>query len=58
MANLDFGRGSSTCLIAMSVAMNFAFGSNVKKTYLEASSHGAAYAFADVLKVVAPIVIA
>ena len=47
---------ASVGLIAVSVAMNFAFGSSFGRTVLESHAYGAAFAFADVLKVAAPIV--
>ena len=49
---------ASAGLIAVSVAMNFAFGSSFGRTALESHAYGAAFAFADILKVAAPIVIA
>src|SRR5262245_9456833 len=49
---------SSTGMLAVSVAMNFAFGSSFGRTALEAYAYGAAFAFADILKVAAPIVVA
>ena len=49
---------ASAGLIAVSVAMNFAFGSSFGRTGLESYAYGAAFAFADILKVVAPIVVA
>ena len=49
---------ASAGLIAVSVAMNFAFGSSFGQTGLESYAYGAAFAFADILKVVAPIVVA
>ena len=49
---------ASAGLIAVSVAMNFAFGSSFGRTGLESYAYGAAFAFADILKVAAPIVIA
>jgi hypothetical protein len=49
---------ASAGLIAVSVVMNFAFGSSFGRTALESHAYGAAFAFADVLKVAAPIVIA
>jgi hypothetical protein len=44
--------------MAVSVAMNFAFGSSFGRTALESYAYGAAFSFADVLKVAAPIVAA
>src|SRR5262245_59517113 len=38
--------------------MNFAFGSSFGRTALESHAYGAAFAFADILKVAAPILIA
>ena len=38
--------------------MNFAFGSSFGRTALEAYAYGAAFGFADILKVAAPIVVA
>jgi len=49
---------ASVGLIAVSVAMNFAFGSSFGRSALESQAYGAAFAFADILKVAAPIVIA
>jgi hypothetical protein len=49
---------ASAGLIAVSVAMNFAFGSSFGRTALESHAYGAAFAFADILKVAAPIVVA
>ena len=49
---------ASAGLIAVSVAMNFAFGSSFGRTALESYAYGAAFAFADVLKVAVPIVVA
>jgi hypothetical protein len=49
---------ASAGLIVVSVAMNFAFGSSFGRTALESHSYGAAFAFADVLKVAVPIVVA
>ena len=49
---------ASAGLIAVSVAMNFAFGSSFGRTALESLAYGAAFAFADVLKVAVPIVVA
>jgi hypothetical protein len=44
--------------MAVSVAMNFAFGSSFGRTAFEAYAYGAAFGFADILKVAAPIVVA
>ena len=41
----------------MSVAVNFAFGSSFGRTGFEGYAYGAAFGFADVLKVAAPLVI-
>jgi hypothetical protein len=49
---------SSTGMLAVSVSMNFAFGSSFGRTAFEAYAYGAAFAFADILKVAAPIVVA
>jgi hypothetical protein len=49
---------ASAGLIVVSVAMNWAFGSSFGRTALESHAYGAAFAFADVLKVAAPIVVA
>jgi hypothetical protein len=49
---------ASAGLIAVSVAMNFAFGSSFGRTALESHAYGAAFAFADILKVAVPIVVA
>ena len=49
---------ASAGLLAVSICINFAFGSSFGRTALEAYAYGAAFAFADVLKVAAPIVIA
>jgi hypothetical protein len=49
---------SSAGMLAVSVSMNFAFGSSFGRTAFEAYAYGAAFAFADVLKVAAPIVVA
>jgi hypothetical protein len=49
---------ASAGLIAVSVAMNFAFGSSFGRTVLESYAYGAAFGFADILKVAAPIVVA
>jgi hypothetical protein len=49
---------ASAGLMAVSVTMNFAFGSSFGRTALESYAYGAAFGFADILKVVAPIVAA
>jgi hypothetical protein len=49
---------ASAGLLAVSICINLAFGSSFGRTALEAYAYGAAFAFADVLKVAAPIVIA
>ncbi len=49
---------ASAGLIGVSVAMNFAFGSSFGRTGLESYAYGAAFGFADILKVAAPFVIA
>jgi hypothetical protein len=49
---------ASAGLIAVSVAMNFAFGSSFGRTPLESYVYGAAFGFADILKVAAPFVVA
>jgi hypothetical protein len=49
---------ASAGLIAVSVTMNFAFGSSFGRTALESYAYGAAFGFADILKVAAPIVAA
>src|SRR5262249_39510099 len=49
---------ASAGLMAVSVAMNFAFGSSFGRTALELYAYGAAFGFADILKVAAPIVAA
>jgi hypothetical protein len=49
---------ASAGLMAVSVAMNFAFGSSFGRTALESYAYGAAFGFADILKVAAPIVAA
>src|SRR4249920_2477308 len=49
---------ASAGLIAVGVSMNFAFGSSFGRTPLESYAYGAAFGFADILKVVAPIVAA
>jgi len=45
-------------MIAVSVVMNFAFGSSFGRTVWESYAYGAAIGFADILKVAAPIVVA
>ena len=47
---------ASAGLMAVSVVMNFAFGSSFGRTEFESYAYGAAFAFADILKVAAPIV--
>jgi hypothetical protein len=49
---------ASAGLIAVSVSMNFAFGSSFGRTPFESYAYGAAFGFADILKVAAPIVVA
>ena len=49
---------ASAGLMAVSVAMNFAFGSSFGKTGFESYAYGAAFALADILKAAAPIVAA
>ena len=49
---------ASAGLIVVSVAMNFAFGSSFGRTGIEGYGYGAAFGFADILKVAAPIVVA
>jgi hypothetical protein len=49
---------ASAGLMAVSVTMNFAFGSSFGRTALESYAYGAAFGFADILKVAAPIVAA
>ena len=49
---------ASAGLIAVGVSMNFAFGSSFGRTPLESYAYGAAFGFADILKVAAPIVAA
>jgi len=49
---------ASAGLLAVSVSINFAFGSSFGRTALEAYAYGAAFGFADILKVAAPVVIA
>jgi hypothetical protein len=50
--------GASAGLMAVSVAMNFTFGSSFGRTTLESYAYGAAFGFADILKMAAPIVAA
>src|SRR5262244_3637237 len=45
-------------LMAVSVSMNFAFGSSFGRTAFESYAYGAAFGFADILKVAAPILVA
>ena len=49
---------ASAGLLAVSVSMNFTFGSSFGRTALESYAYGAAFGFADILKVAAPIVVA
>src|SRR5262245_2838611 len=49
---------ASAGLIAVSVSINFAFGSSFGRTPLESYAYGFAFGFADILKVAAPIVVA
>src|SRR5215510_9039478 len=49
---------ASAGLLGVSVSMNFAFGSSFGRTALESYAYGAAFGFADILKVAAPIVVA
>ena len=49
---------ASAGLLAVSVSMNFAFGSSFGRTAFESYAYGAAFGFADILKVAAPIVVA
>ena len=49
---------ASAGLLAVSVSMNFSFGSSFGRTALESYAYGAAFGFADILKVAAPIVVA
>jgi hypothetical protein len=49
---------ASAGLIAVGVSMNFSFGSSFGRTALESYAYGAAFGFADILKVAAPIVAA
>jgi succinate-acetate transporter protein len=44
-------------MLAVSVAMNFAFGSSFGRTVLESFAYGAAFGFADILKVAASHVV-
>ena len=53
-----FVGGASAGLMAVSVAMNFIFGSSFGRTMLESYAYGAAFAFADIPKAAAPIVAA
>src|SRR6478672_9201405 len=46
---------ASAGLLAVSLAMNFAFGSSFGRTVLESYAYGAAFGLADILKVAAPI---
>jgi hypothetical protein len=46
---------ASAGLIAVGVSVNFAFGSSFGRTALESYAYGAAFGFADILKVAAPI---
>jgi hypothetical protein len=46
------------CNRAVSVSINFAFGSSFGRTALESYAYGAAFGFADISKVAAPIVVA
>jgi hypothetical protein len=46
---------ASAGLLAVSVTMNFAFGSSFGRTALESYAYGAAFSLADILKVAAPI---
>jgi len=47
---------ASAGMLAVSVSMNFSFGSSFGRTTLESYVYGAAFGFADILKVAAPIV--
>jgi hypothetical protein len=49
---------ASAGLIAVSVSMDFAFGCSFGRTVFESYAYGAAFGFADILKVAAPIVVA
>jgi len=49
---------ASAGLMVVSATMNFAFGSSFGRTALESYAYGAAFGFADILKVAAPIVAA
>ena len=49
---------ASAGMLAVSVSMNFAFGSSFGRTALESYAYGAAFGFADILKVAAPFVVA
>jgi hypothetical protein len=53
-----FVGGASAGLMAVSVAMNFTFGSSFGRTTFESYAYGAAFGFADILKAAAPIVAA
>src|SRR5580765_2668883 len=46
---------TSAGLIVVGVSMNFAFGSSFGRTPLESYAYGAAFGFADILKVAAPV---
>ena len=46
---------ASAGLIAVGVSMNFVFGSSFGRTALKSYAYGAAFGFADILKVAAPI---
>src|SRR5256885_13285475 len=49
---------ASAGLIVVGVSMNFAFGSSFGRTALESYAYGAAFGFADILKVAAPFGVA
>jgi hypothetical protein len=49
---------ASAGLLAVSVSVNFVFGSSFGRTALESYAYGAAFGFADIVKVAAPIVVA
>src|SRR5262245_3181072 len=49
---------ASTGLLAVSVSMSFAFGSSFGRTAFESYAYGAAFGFADILKVAAPLIVA
>ena len=49
---------ASAGLMVVGVSMNFAFGSSFGRTALESYAYGAAFGFADIRKVAAPIVAA